>query len=79
LPVGRLRGDDERLVAAFHQVLGNPERGVGDAVDVGREGLCYVCDAHAYRFAGVVPKGRRHAMTVKKTMRDISAMKTQLK
>src|SRR5690349_6588065 len=47
---------------------------MGDAVDVGWEGLCDVGDSHAYRFADVVPKHVRHAMTYKKTMRDISGM-----
>ena len=74
MPIGGLGGDDERLVAAIRQVLGNPERGVGDAVDVGREGLCDICDPHAYRLAGEGPRKLRHAVTCKKTMRDIWAM-----
>jgi len=74
LPVGRLRRDDEWLVTPVHQVLGNPERRVGDAVDVGREGLCDICDPHAYRLAGEGPRKLRHAVTCKKTMRDIWAM-----
>jgi hypothetical protein len=79
LSVGGLRSNDEWLVAPVHQVLSDAECRVCDTVDVRREGLCDICDPHAYRFAGDDPRDLRHAVTCKKTMRDISALNVQAK
>jgi len=46
LAAGRLGGDDQRLVAPGQQMLGDPDRGMRDAVDRGREGLRDIRDSH---------------------------------
>jgi hypothetical protein len=37
--------------AVAHPVVGDPHRGAGDSIDVGREGLGDICDPHSFTFA----------------------------
>jgi hypothetical protein len=73
LPAGGFGSDDEGFVTPARQVLGHPERCMGDAIDVRGERLCDISDSHAYRLAGLSARDGRHAVTLKKTMSDISA------
>ena len=77
-PAGGLRRDDQRVVAPAEQVLGDPHRGVRDAVDIGWEGLGDICDPHTSKFARGSPRDGRDAVTPRQTVNDISVLNSQV-
>jgi len=64
--------DDEWLVAAQDEMLGDSQDAVGDAVHVGRERFGDDRDSHSYTVNWVSDAPGRNAMTRRRTVDDIS-------